>query len=70
MKTAQVDAGAVKHILSGSHVMGPGLVSAGGKLPDDLAAGDAVLLMAEGHTLPVAICFATRSAAEMSDARA
>lgn len=30
----QVDRGAIKFVLSGANVMSPGLVSAGGKLPD------------------------------------
>jgi len=36
MDAMQCDKGAIKHIFSGSNVMAPGLISAGGKLCPDL----------------------------------
>lgn len=34
MPTIQVDRGAIKFLLSGANVMAPGLLTAGGRLPD------------------------------------
>merc|ERR1712032_58366 len=47
MKTLTVDKGAIKFVLSGAHVMCPGLTSPGGILPD-CEAGEIVAIMAEG----------------------
>ena len=52
----QIDAGGIRFIISGAHVMAPGLTSAGGKIAD-VAEGDVVAVMAEGkqHALAVGI---------------
>ena len=42
------DKGAIKHILSGSHVMAPGLTSEGGIIFEGLEEGAPVAIMAEG----------------------
>lgn len=44
----QVDRGAIKFLLSGANMMAPGLLSAGGVLPDGLKEGDIVAIHAEG----------------------
>ena len=44
----QCDKGAIKHIFSGSHIMAPGLTSAGGRLVPNLPERAPVAVMAEG----------------------
>ena len=48
MAHMQCDKGAIKHILSGSDIMCPGLTSAGGKMDDSVKRGTPVAIMAEG----------------------
>jgi PUA domain protein len=47
MPHMQCDVGAIKHILSGSDIMCPGLTSPGGKM-DDVEKNTVVAVMAEG----------------------
>ena len=54
MKKMQCDQGAIKHILTGSNVMAPGLTSAGGKM-DDVEANCPVAITAEGKKHAMAI---------------
>jgi PUA domain protein len=53
----QCDKGAIKHIFSGSHIMAPGLTSAGGHLVSDLPEKSPVAVMAEGkkHAMAVGV---------------
>ncbi|WVF66152.1 hypothetical protein IAT40_000892 [Kwoniella sp. CBS 6097] len=44
----QIDRGAIKFLLAGANMMAPGLLSAGGKLPDGLAKDQVVAIHAEG----------------------
>ncbi|OCF36169.1 translation machinery-associated protein 20 [Kwoniella heveanensis CBS 569] len=44
----QIDRGAIKFLLAGANMMAPGLLSAGGKLPDGLAKDEVVAIHAEG----------------------
>ena len=54
LPSVQVDRGAIKFVLSGANVMAPGLVSAGGKLPDPsqgeepIKEGQCVAIRAQG----------------------
>jgi len=51
----QCDKGAIKHIFSGSHIMAPGLTSAGGVLVPNLPERAPVAVMAEGKQHAMAI---------------
>lgn len=55
MDAMQCDKGAIKHIFSGSNVMAPGLISAGGKLCPDLDVMAPVQITAEGKQHAMAI---------------
>nr|XP_018266809.1 translation machinery-associated protein 20 [Kwoniella dejecticola CBS 10117]OBR88967.1 translation machinery-associated protein 20 [Kwoniella dejecticola CBS 10117] len=44
----QIDRGAIKFLLAGANMMAPGLLSAGGKLPDNLPKDEIVAIHAEG----------------------
>ncbi|WWD09053.1 hypothetical protein V865_007173 [Kwoniella europaea PYCC6329] len=44
----QIDRGAIKFLLAGANMMAPGLLSAGGKLPDGLPKDEIVAIHAEG----------------------
>ncbi len=48
MAQMQCDKGAIKHILSGSDVMCPGLTSPGGKMDESVTRGTVVAITAEG----------------------
>ena len=48
MQKMQCDKGAIKHILTGSDVMAPGLTSAGGRMDDEVEADQLVQITAEG----------------------
>ena len=50
----QVDKGAIKHILSGSDIMCPGLTSEGGDV-GKFAQGQFVVVMAQGKRHPLAV---------------
>ncbi|EPQ31893.1 uncharacterized protein PFL1_00092 [Pseudozyma flocculosa PF-1] len=47
LPSVQVDRGAIRFLLSGANIMSPGLVSAGGKLPDP-SAGETALDIGQG----------------------
>ena len=53
----QVDAGAIKHVFSGSHIMAPGLTSPGGHLVKGKEQMAPVAIMAEGkqHALCIGV---------------
>lgn len=51
----QIDAGAIKHIISGSDIMLPGLISAGGKFPESLLKDQIVSVYSEGKEFAVAV---------------
>lgn len=51
----QVDRGAIKFVLSGANIMCPGLTSPGGRVPDDVASEQAVIIMAEDKQHALAI---------------
>ena len=55
MEVMQCDKGAIRHILSGSHVMAPGLTSAGGMITGDLPVKAPVAIMVEGKQHAVGI---------------
>ena len=65
MTKVQCDKGAIKHILSGSNIMAPGLTSEGGVLPDGLELGKAVAIMAEGKEHAMGIGFLLMSSDEI-----
>lgn len=60
----QIDEGGIKHIISGSDVMCPGLTSKGGKM-DDVAANTIVALMAEGRQNAMGIGYTVMSTEEI-----
>ena len=62
MKRVQVDKGAIKHLLNGSDIMSPGLVSEGGSLEGDIDEGEAVAIYAEGKTHALALGIMNASA--------
>lgn len=51
----QVDRGAVKFILSGAHIMCPGLTSQGGKVTEGVGKDKVVAVMVDGKENPIAI---------------
>ena len=55
MDPMQCDKGAIKHIFSGSHVMAPGLTSAGASMTPGLQVLAPVAVTAEGKTHAMAI---------------
>jgi malignant T-cell-amplified sequence len=57
MDPMQCDKGAIKHIFSGSHVMAPGLTSAGGCMTEGLKVMHPVAVTAEGkkHAMAVGV---------------
>ena len=62
MDKMQCDKGAIRHIFSGSNVMGPGLVSEGAKMPDkSIEKGQPVAITAEGKKHAMGIGFLSRS---------
>jgi len=66
----QVDRGAIKFVLSGAMIMCPGLTSPGARLPPDeneLPAGTAVAVMAEGKQLALAVGFLKMSTREIRE---
>jgi PUA domain protein len=60
MPHMQCDKGAIKHILSGSDVMCPGLTSPGGKM-EEVSSGAVVAIMAEGKEHAMGIGFTAMS---------
>ena len=65
MEVMQCDKGAIKHIFSGSHVMAPGLTSAGGHVTPDLPLMAPVAIMAEGKQHAMAIGVLSMSSADI-----
>merc|ERR1712110_1063197 len=63
----QVDKGAIKHILTGSHIMCPGLTSEGAKLLDNYPAEKPVLVTAEGKTNALAVGKTSMSTTEIKN---
>uniref|UniRef100_A0A7E4VLA7 PUA domain-containing protein n=1 Tax=Panagrellus redivivus TaxID=6233 RepID=A0A7E4VLA7_PANRE len=61
----QVDKGAIKFVLNGSHIMCPGLTSPGAKLDETIEKGAIVAIMAEGKEHALAIGSMTMSAADV-----
>ena len=57
MDVMQCDKGAIRHIFSGSHVMAPGLTSAGGIVTPGLQVKAPVAITAEGkeHAMAVGV---------------
>lgn len=64
MPHMQCDKGAIKHILSGSDVMCPGLTSPGGKM-EEVPSETVVAIMAEGKEHAMGIGFTTMSTQEI-----
>ena len=64
MPHMQCDKGAIKHILSGSHIMAPGLTSPGGKM-DDVPRGAVVAITAEGKEHAMGIGMTTMDTQEI-----
>lgn len=64
LKTMQVDRGAIKHILSGAHIMCPGLTSPGGRLCQ-ANKGEVVGIVAEGKQTILAIGVVVMNTEEM-----
>ncbi|WVN90951.1 uncharacterized protein L203_106196 [Cryptococcus depauperatus CBS 7841] len=64
----QVDRGAIKFLLAGANMMAPGLLSAGGRLPDGLAKGSIVAIHAEGKQHACGIGKLTESSEEIKKA--
>ena len=67
MQHMQCDKGAIKHILSGSDVMCPGLTSPGGKMDDNIARGQVIAITAEGKTHAMGIGIATMTPKEIRE---
>lgn len=65
MDVMQCDKGAIKHIFSGSHVMAPGLTSAGGSVKPGLEVKAPVAIMAEGKVHAMAIGSLSMSSSEI-----
>ncbi len=65
MPHMQCDKGAIKHIMSGSDVMCPGLTSPGAKM-DDVAADTVVAIMAEGKQHAMGIGITTLSSKDIA----
>ncbi|CAJ0915837.1 unnamed protein product, partial [Mesorhabditis belari] len=61
----QVDKGAIKFVLNGSHIMCPGLTSPGAKLLDNVSKGQIVAVMAEGKEHALAVGLMTLSSEEI-----
>ncbi|KAA1107619.1 translation machinery-associated protein 20 [Puccinia graminis f. sp. tritici] len=65
LPTVQVDRGAIKFVLSGANIMCPGLTSAGARLPPELPLHTPVAVLAQDKSLPCAVGFTQKSAADM-----
>lgn len=71
MPTIQVDRGAIKFLLSGANVMAPGLLTAGGRLPDTskgeqgFAKGTPVAIMAQDKESALSIGILKESSDEI-----
>ncbi|KAG1667647.1 hypothetical protein FOA52_004674 [Chlamydomonas sp. UWO 241] len=67
MPKLRVDKGAIKFVLSGAHIMCPGLTSPGATLHAELDAGAAVAIYAEGKEHAMAIGVTKMSTADMRE---
>ncbi|KAJ3153021.1 hypothetical protein HK101_001765 [Irineochytrium annulatum] len=65
MPKHMVDNGAIKFVISGAHIMCPGLTSKGGSLQQDVPADTPVAIMAEGKEHAVAVGLTKMSAADI-----
>jgi PUA domain protein len=65
MKIVRADKGAIPYVLSGANIMAPGLTSKGGDMPEEIASGEAVAIMAEGKELATAVGIMQMSTSEM-----
>ncbi|HDM92085.1 MAG TPA: RNA-binding protein [Candidatus Korarchaeota archaeon] len=63
LKTVVVDSGAVRFILNGADVMGPGIVEA----DEDIEEGDLVVVLEERYRAPIAVGIALRPFAEIRE---
>ncbi len=63
LKSVVVDSGAVKFILNGADVMGPGIVEA----DKDIEVGDLVVVLEERYRAPVAVGIALRPSTEIKE---
>ncbi len=63
IKRVVVDQGAVRFILNGADVMGPGIVDVDG----DVGEGDLVVVVDERYGAPLAVGYALRSASDMRE---
>ncbi|WVQ80278.1 hypothetical protein IAT38_002383 [Cryptococcus sp. DSM 104549] len=64
----QIDRGAIKFLLAGANMMAPGLLSAGGRLPDGLEEGTVVAIHAEGKEHACGIGKMSASSADIKKA--
>nr|XP_019014667.1 translation machinery-associated protein 20 [Kwoniella pini CBS 10737]OCF53448.1 translation machinery-associated protein 20 [Kwoniella pini CBS 10737] len=64
----QIDRGAIKFLLAGANMMAPGLLSAGGQLPDNLPKDEIVAIHAEGKEHACGIGKLTASSEEIKKA--
>ncbi|KAL7751745.1 translation machinery-associated protein 20 [Sorochytrium milnesiophthora] len=65
MKRLQVDRGAIKFVLSGAHIMCPGLTSPGAKMDAELPAEAPCAIFAEGKEHPMCIGWTKMSTADI-----
>ena len=66
MPKYQVDKGAIRFVLAGANIMCPGLTSNGGNM-EDVEAGAAVAIYAEGKDIPIGIGQTTMSTKEIRE---
>ncbi|KAI6177497.1 PUA domain-containing protein [Aphelenchoides bicaudatus] len=64
----QVDQGAIRPVLNGSHIMAPGLKSAGARFDESIEKEQIVAVMAEGKDHAMAIGLQKMSSSEVKDA--
>lgn len=67
MPRLRADKGATKFVLSGANIMCPGLTSPGATIHDEVGAGSAVAIHAEGKELAMAIGWTKMSTADMRE---
>lgn len=65
MPRLRADAGAIKFVLSGAHIMCPGLTSAGATMHDEVGADAPVAIYAEGKEHAMAVGVTKLSTADM-----
>lgn len=67
MPRLRTDAGAIKFVLSGANIMCPGLTSPGATIHDEVEAGEAVAIHAEGKETAMAVGMTNMSTKEMKE---